>query len=86
MALGPALPLPDDGLAAANWIAKLRIQPCGPAQADAWNRGQHRTWCVRKQLGDGARILCEGAQGTLLDIDCGTYPFVTSSNPTIAFR
>ena len=27
-------------------------------------------------------ILCEGAQATLLDIDHGTYPFVTSSNPT----
>ena len=27
------------------------------------------------------RVLCEGAQGTLLDIDAGTYPFVTSSNP-----
>jgi len=29
---------------------------------------------------DGSRILFEGAQGTLLDIDHGTYPFVTSSN------
>ncbi|WP_249690677.1 adenylosuccinate synthase [Stappia sp. WLB 29] len=29
---------------------------------------------------DGKRILFEGAQGTLLDIDHGTYPFVTSSN------
>lgn len=29
------------------------------------------------------RILCEGAQAALLDIDHGTYPFVTSSNPTI---
>jgi adenylosuccinate synthase len=29
---------------------------------------------------DGSRILYEGAQGTLLDIDHGTYPFVTSSN------
>ena len=28
-------------------------------------------------------ILCEGAQATLLDIDFGSYPFVTSSNPTI---
>ena len=27
------------------------------------------------------RVLCEGAQGTLLDLDHGTYPFVTSSNP-----
>jgi len=36
-----------------------------------------------KQRRAGARILFEGAQGTLLDIDHGTYPFVTSSN-TIA--
>lgn len=30
----------------------------------------------------GKRILAEGAQGALLDLDHGTYPFVTSSNPT----
>jgi adenylosuccinate synthase len=30
----------------------------------------------------GQQVLFEGAQGTLLDIDHGTYPFVTSSNPT----
>jgi adenylosuccinate synthase len=30
----------------------------------------------------GARILCEGAQGALLDLDHGTYPYVTSSNTT----
>lgn len=29
----------------------------------------------------GEKILCEGAQGVMLDIDQGTYPFVTSSNP-----
>ena len=32
----------------------------------------------------GQRLLAEGAQGTLLDIDCGTYPFVTSSTCTAA--
>jgi adenylosuccinate synthase len=32
-------------------------------------------------LRDGKRVLLEGAQGTLLDLDHGTYPFVTSSNP-----
>lgn len=32
---------------------------------------------------EGKRILLEGAQGTLLDIDFGTYPFVTSSNTTV---
>ena len=33
---------------------------------------------------DGRSILAEGAQGSLLDIDFGTYPFVTSSNTTAA--
>ncbi|HEY3069074.1 MAG TPA: adenylosuccinate synthase [Gaiellaceae bacterium] len=36
---------------------------------------------VDKALRDGQRVLLEGAQGTLLDLDHGTYPFVTSSNP-----
>ncbi len=35
-------------------------------------------------LQDGKSILAEGAQGSLLDIDFGTYPFVTSSNTTAA--
>lgn len=33
-------------------------------------------------LAQGKLVLAEGAQGTLLDLDHGTYPFVTSSNPT----
>ncbi len=33
-----------------------------------------------QQLSEGSSVLAEGAQGTLLDIDFGTYPFVTSSN------
>ena len=33
-------------------------------------------------LDKGESVLCEGAQGTMLDIDHGTYPFVTSSNAT----
>ena len=36
---------------------------------------------VDRALRDGADVLFEGAQGTLLDLDHGTYPFVTSSNP-----
>lgn len=35
-------------------------------------------------LKNGKRVLAEGAQGTLLDLDHGTYPFVTSSYPTAA--
>jgi adenylosuccinate synthase len=37
---------------------------------------------IASALEAGERVLCEGAQGTLLDLDNGTYPFVTSSNPT----
>jgi adenylosuccinate synthase len=37
---------------------------------------------VNQEIDKGNNILFEGAQGTLLDIDHGTYPFVTSSNPT----
>lgn len=37
---------------------------------------------LNRALDDGKRILFEGAQGALLDIDHGTYPFVTSSNTT----
>ena len=36
---------------------------------------------VHEALLAGKRVLLEGAQGTLLDLDHGTYPFVTSSNP-----
>jgi adenylosuccinate synthase len=36
---------------------------------------------VDTALRTGKRVLLEGAQGTLLDLDHGTYPFVTSSNP-----
>jgi adenylosuccinate synthase len=36
---------------------------------------------VDNALRDGKRVLFEGAQATLLDLDHGTYPFVTSSNP-----
>ncbi|MGJ3240886.1 MAG: adenylosuccinate synthase [Anaerolineae bacterium] len=36
-----------------------------------------------QHLQGGARVVCEGAQGTLLDVDHGSYPFVTSSSPTV---
>lgn len=39
---------------------------------------------LNQALKSGKSILCEGAQGSLLDIDFGTYPFVTSSNTTAA--
>ena len=39
---------------------------------------------VNNLLKDGKSVLCEGAQGTMLDIDFGSYPFVTSSNTVCA--
>jgi adenylosuccinate synthase len=37
---------------------------------------------LNQALDEGETVLLEGSQGTLLDVDHGTYPFVTSSNPT----
>lgn len=39
---------------------------------------------INNYLKEGKSILCEGAQGTLLDVDFGSYPFVTSSNTICA--
>lgn len=38
---------------------------------------------IHRFIKEDKMIVCEGAQATLLDIDFGSYPFVTSSNPTI---
>jgi len=38
------------------------------------------TYFINKLIHEGKKILAEGAQGSMLDIDFGTYPFVTSSN------
>ena len=39
---------------------------------------------INELIADGKSILCEGAQGSMLDIDFGSYPFVTSSNTVCA--
>ena len=54
---------------AVGWADRLR-----PLLDDA-------TWLVQEALRHGDHVLLEGAQGTLLDIDHGSYPFVTSSSP-----
>ena len=60
----------DDLLAeAATWAERLR-----PHIVDTTN-------LVQDALADDKHVILEGAQGTLLDLDHGTYPFVTSSNP-----
>ena len=52
--------------------------------ARATSPGSSRWSCdvsleLYEALGAGRRVLLEGAQGTLLDLDHGTYPYVTSS-------
>ncbi len=39
---------------------------------------------INRYLREGKKVLCEGAQGTMLDVDFGSYPFVTSSNTVCA--
>ena len=41
-------------------------------------------YLINSMLAEGKSVLCEGAQGTLLDVDFGSYPFVTSSNTICA--
>ncbi len=55
------------------------------AQCVAWGRElepyvDHTTRTLDRALREGKNVLFEGAQGTFLDIDHGTYPYVTSSN------
>src|ERR687888_1332068 len=40
---------------------------------------------IHDALREGKHVLLEGAQGTMLDLDHGTYPFVTSSNPVTGY-
>jgi adenylosuccinate synthase len=56
------------------------------AEAVAWgeqlaDKITDTTALVQRALADGEHVLLEGAQGTMLDLDHGTYPYVTSSNP-----
>jgi adenylosuccinate synthase len=44
----------------------------------------HASGRITAVLSEGGNVLGEGAQGTLLDLDHGTYPYVTSSHPTAA--
>jgi adenylosuccinate synthase len=67
-----ALELEDVAERAESWAQRLR-----PYISDT-------SLLVDRALKDGKFVLFEGAQGTLLDLDHGTYPFVTSSNPVAA--
>ncbi|MFA9470380.1 MAG: adenylosuccinate synthase [Deltaproteobacteria bacterium] len=67
--LGGTLPTTDDIVKQYAELGELLRAYIGDAAA-----------IIRASIQDGEKILLEGAQGTMLDIDNGTYPFVTSSN------
>jgi adenylosuccinate synthase len=56
------------------------VEPLAPLAKRIVPMLAHTSAVVDKAIRDGARVMFEGAQGTLLDIDHGTYPFVTSSS------
>jgi len=74
-----------------NWSAVLDVTQADIDQvvADYYEYGQllkpyliDTISTLHDYYAEGKKILLEGAQGTMLDIDYGTYPFVTSSSPT----
>jgi adenylosuccinate synthase len=78
--------LPDKNLLLGGMgRASFEVEPL-VALATAWGERlrdhlDDTTWLVQGALARGEHVLLEGAQGTLLDLDHGSYPFVTSSNP-----
>ncbi len=63
-------PLEDEWLAAIEFLRTFKFV--------------NGEYLVNEWLESGKRILAEGAQGSMLDVDFGSYPFVTSSNTTCA--
>jgi adenylosuccinate synthase len=83
--LARLLPEKNAILAALGAEARFAVEPL-VEQALAWGERLRphlvdTTWLVQEALRRGDHVLLEGAQGTLLDLDHGSYPFVTSSNP-----
>ena len=69
----------------ARWAARRSTSRRSSSGRPAWGErlADHlddTTWLVQSALARGEHVLLEGAQGTLLDLDHGSYPFVTSSN------
>jgi adenylosuccinate synthase len=81
----------ETNLAAVNYILEKRFNAEAMPPEEVYNRylgyaeklASHVTdtdIVINEMLGDNKKVLFEGAQGTLLDVDHGTYPFVTSSS------
>lgn len=81
-----ALPLKNDILAKVYGLPTYTVdQICDEYLAYAERLAPYicdTSLMLNDALADGKKVLFEGAQATMLDIDHGTYPFVTSSNPT----
>jgi adenylosuccinate synthase len=78
--------LPDKNLLLSSMGAEVFEVETLVEAASGWGerlRGHldDTTWLVQAALARGEHVLLEGAQGTLLDLDHGSYPYVTSSNP-----
>lgn len=75
-----------NALFTAAGLETLNLEKVGAEYLAAWERLKphvtNTSVLVHEQLRQGHSLLFEGAQGTYLDIDHGTYPFVTSSNTT----
>jgi adenylosuccinate synthase len=83
--LARTLPDKNAGLARTEGMPSFELDELVDGAA-AWGRRlkphlADTTWLVQHALARGELVLLEGAQGTLLDIDHGSYPFVTSSSP-----
>jgi adenylosuccinate synthase len=79
MAAGTAHESAVEGLTVASVMNKL-----APAIAVLAPRVRDTTQLLHELLGQGKRLLFESANGTLLDVDHGTYPYVTSSSCIVA--
>lgn len=70
-----------------DWLHKNSVQEMTDQLLAAGEKLQgyiaDTPYLINQLLAEGKELLFEGAQGTLLDIDFGTYPFVTSSNTSI---
>ncbi|MEE2962179.1 MAG: adenylosuccinate synthase [Myxococcota bacterium] len=70
------------GLAKSDWTEESLVRFIQKAFEQLKKHLVSSPHHLNDDLENGRKVLFEGAQGTLLDIDHGTYPYVTSSNPT----
>ena len=66
----------DDAIDVGDIVGAL----CGGCRAYPAHDLRYRRAAAPKRCAHGKNLLFEGAQGTMLDLDHGTYPFVTSSS------